>query len=365
MPTVAQPSKPNFNVTKTNPNTYASKQTAPTTKSIPTPSAQKPSHQPIHAHDRSRPEPAFDDLLSKISDQSTPTLPDDRPDKVLCFLDRDDDFFIEVKRLQKAVVLRGEQMESHKMVQMLVDTGLVREEELRCARLSGGRTLVHLPIGLQVDTLLRALPASFWEKGYDAQPWTQLQDTELVIPRFKMILDLIDFPVCMWKEEAVKRAVAGLGVYLGSVPSPVRSDYSCWRVAIATPDLRRIPNQVGLIIGGIEHVSQIRPVIWEVGPIYKPTDFPEPPLKYPPPPPEQPYEQDNINMSIDQTSEASTQDGDDLICCSRKAMIEICMSLKLADIPPEIRQIITGRKGHGRVPLQVLRNMVDDSQIPD
>lgn len=70
--------------------------------------------------------------------------------------------------------------------------------------------LVHLPVGLQVDTLLRALPAIFLEKGYDAQPWTQLQDTELVIPYFTMILDLIDFPVCMWKEEAVKRAVAGI-----------------------------------------------------------------------------------------------------------------------------------------------------------
>lgn len=222
--------------------------------------------------------------------------------------------------------------------------------------------LVHLPVGLQVDTLLRALPTIFWERGYDAQPWTQLQDTELVIPRFTMILDLIDFPVCMWKEEAVKRAVAGIGVFLGSVPPPLVSDYSCWRVAIATPDLRRVPKQVGLVIGGIEHVSQIMPVIWEGGPVYKPADFPEQPIKYPPPPPpEKSLSGEQDNMSTDGSSEASAQDGDDLIYCSRRAMLEICRGLKLDDIPLEIRRIITGRKGHGEVPLEVLRNMVDDA----
>lgn len=92
-----------------------------------------------------------------------------------------------------------------------------------------------------------------------------------------------------------------------------------------------------------------------------PTDFPEQPIKYPPPPPEQPPSDEQNNMSTNGSSEASAQDGDDLIYCSRKAMLEICRGLKLDDIPLEIRRIITGRKGHSEVPLEVLKNMVDDA----
>lgn len=164
------------------------------------------------------------ELLNNPSAKSSSTLPEDRPDKLLCFIARDDDFFAEVERLQKTIIFKG--LEPQQAVQFVVNTGLAREEELRIAKLSGGQTLVHLPLGLLVHTLISSLPAEFWEKGHDAQPWSQLHEAELLMPRFNMIIDLVDFPLHLWKEGAIKKAVAGIGLYLGSIPPENKSDYS-------------------------------------------------------------------------------------------------------------------------------------------
>lgn len=301
-------------------------------------------------------EPHFQTLLTSQS-QRPLILPEGRPEKVLCLIDRDDDFFIEVERLRKAVILKGDQVGANDLIQMVVDTGLVREEKLRVARLSGGRVLVHLPNGLQVDTLITALPLESWEKGYDAQPWSEIRDAEVVLPRFKLIIDLEDFPVHMWKEEAAQRPVSCIGLYLGSIPLVDRSDYSHWRVAIATTDLGRVPDRVGFVIGGIEHISQVKVFNWEIGPVYSPSDFPEHPVKYPRSVSATDWEPEAL--SSDDSSQPSQGDPKDMVYCSRRVLYEMCAGLAPTDIPQEIRRIMVGTKVSGGVPFRALMEMVD------
>lgn len=130
-------------------------------------------------------------------------------------------------------------------------------------------------------------------------------------------------------------------------------------MAIATNDLRRVPKHVSIVVGGLEHVSQVRPITWETGLIYKHTDFPEQPITYPQPPPTQ---ESPVTASDNTSSDEEMIDAEEMICCSKKALLEICMSLDLAVIPPEIRPIITGQKGSGQMLLRVLRDMVEASE---
>lgn len=158
-----------------------------------------------------------------------PALPDDCPDEVMCFIERDDDFFMEIENLSKAVIIYGEsynRMEVHQAVKLAVDTGLVREEEIRVAKLARDRVLIHLPKGLMVDTFIRALPSALWEQGFSAQLWTQLDGATLIMPRFKLMIDLVDFSVHLWKEYHVIRAVSSFGIFLGSVAPEHKSDLS-------------------------------------------------------------------------------------------------------------------------------------------
>lgn len=145
------------------------------------------------------------------------------------------------------------------MVSLAVNTGLVRQEEIRVAELAGGRLLLHLPKGLRVDSFIKALLASFWSQGFSAQPWSQLDGTEVVMPRFKLLVDLEDFPIYLWRERILHESLAGIGLYLGSVPPAKRSNRTLLRVAIATNDLRKVPRKIGLV-GGIKHIVKLRPV---------------------------------------------------------------------------------------------------------
>lgn len=46
---------------------------------------------------------------------------------------------------------------------MVADTGIVREKELRVARMSGGRFLIHHPRGLTVASFIQVIPPICWD----------------------------------------------------------------------------------------------------------------------------------------------------------------------------------------------------------
>lgn len=210
-------------------------------------------------------------------------MPENRPETVMCFIQRDEEFYKEVDKLKHAVVIHGTSefsLNPSQAVELAVNTGLVRSEELRVASLANKRTLIHLPKGLKVDTFIRALPSTLWDQGMSIQPWSQTDGTEVVMPRFRLLLDLVDLPLHIWREKHVIQAVSGIGVYLGSVPPEKDDDRSYWRVVVATNDLGRVPESLTLVVGGIKHKIRLYPVTWQAGQLYTQSDFPPPAMRY-------------------------------------------------------------------------------------
>ncbi|KAF3336133.1 hypothetical protein FCM35_KLT20640 [Carex littledalei] len=234
-------------------------------------------------------EPSFDELLQGDTPPPTPILPDGRPEKVMCFIERDEEVYREIQNLNRAVVIHGERqgllLEAHQIVQMAVETKLVREEEIRVAQLARERHLIHLPRSLSIHTFVKALPRWLWDQGFDIQQWSPLDAATVLMPRFKVLLDLEDFPIYLWKETQLIKAVSQFGIYLGSVQPEHALDFTAWRVSVATDDLRRIPMMIAIVVGGIEHQSRVKPIVWSKGPIYSASDFPELPSRLTPPPP--------------------------------------------------------------------------------
>lgn len=314
------------------------------------------------------PEPSFDSLLYLEQSQGGRPLPEDRPEKVTVFLDRDAAYYSEVRKLSKAVIIDGgghtPALPPEEVVRIAVETGLVREEEIRVALLARGRTLIHLSRGLKVDTFIRALPASLWDMGYNIQPWSENGGGEMIMPRFKVLVELVDFPEQMWRENEVKKAISGMGLYLGTVPSEKQADLSSWRLALATNDLCKVAKTMGIVIGGMEHVVQIRPIIWETGAVYKPEDFPVEPIRYSRP--------TTPNMAHGEASDTDTSSAShdtadlDVVHCSRRALQEIYLSIKPDLISPEIMAVILGGNNSAAVPFHILKDMVltDDHARP-
>lgn len=125
----------------------------------------------LQQHGKAKQEPLFQNLLILEQSQGCRPLPEDRPEKVQVFLDRDAAYYAKVQKLKKAVIIEGADhtlgLNPEQVVRLAVDTGLVREEEIRVATLARRRTLIHLPRGLKVDTFIRALPSSLWDRGYN------------------------------------------------------------------------------------------------------------------------------------------------------------------------------------------------------
>ncbi|KAF3322487.1 hypothetical protein FCM35_KLT13628 [Carex littledalei] len=149
------------------------------------------------------------------------------PAKSNILIDRDAAYYVEIEKLSKAVVIHSGShtpvLQLEQVVRIAVDTGLVREEEIRVAKLARERTLIHLSRGLKVDTFIRALPASLWDQGFNIQPWSETEGAEVKMPRFKVLIDLVDFPIQMWRENKVKKAVSGIGIYLGIIQPEKKS----------------------------------------------------------------------------------------------------------------------------------------------
>ncbi|KAF3342094.1 hypothetical protein FCM35_KLT00732 [Carex littledalei] len=98
--------------------------------------------------------------------------------------------------------------EAHEVVKMAMETKLVREEEIRVAQLAREKHLIHLPRGLSVETFVKALPRWLWDQGFDIQQWSPLDGATVVMPRFKVLLDLEDFPLYLWRDKQLVQAVS-------------------------------------------------------------------------------------------------------------------------------------------------------------
>lgn len=203
-------------------------------------------------------------------------MPKDRPKTITCFLERDADFEQEVVALGQAIIVWATDWEGDLMADQVVDFAVATEKveagELSVATLNGSTCLIHLPPTLAPATFIEAIPARIWNLGLEFQPWSLYAEAEKIIPEFKVLIDLASFPIHLWRERDVIRAVSNFGIYLGTVSPPHSVNYMAWSVAIATDKLERIPKFIETFIGGFKSRIRVLPLKWIQAPIYKDED---------------------------------------------------------------------------------------------
>lgn len=209
-------------------------------------------------------------------------------------------------------------------------TNLVTKEEIRVSELSGSRFLIMLPKGLDPDTFINATPHAAWDDGLSFQPWSPLEDTNISIPSYKVLLTIVGLPPHLFKEKYMSLAMARFGVFLGSVAPEKPSSLSNWMVAVGVYDLTLIPPEIAIHIGGMIHTARLHILAWDRTPLYKAEDMPKNPKKYlrPQPPP---------SSSSSSDSENCPRKGE-LIPMSSHVLRQMCRGRTAASLPPELRR---------------------------
>ncbi|KAF3331481.1 Major cell-surface adhesin PAc [Carex littledalei] len=222
-------------------------------------------------------EPQFDELLAGTFPTNA-TIPENRPNNMVVFVERDEQYYSELTKLERAVVFHSTEVEvsCEEVATYATRTNLVKEEELQVSALARARHLIILPIGLTPETFIKAIPEYLWNMGYSFEPWCPVGDAPVRVPAFKALLHIIDLPPLLWREDVVRSAVAKFGLYLGSVAPQDPNDISYWAVAVGTDDLERIPKSISLVAGGIEYVAPVVIVTWQRGLIYDKSELPKP-----------------------------------------------------------------------------------------
>lgn len=275
-------------------------------------------------------------------------MPEDRPERIHVFIDRDEEYFQELENLSKAVVMYTHDypllVQLDQVVKIAVDTGLVREAELRISELTRGRFLIHLPEGLKVETFIAATDPNLWDNGMTFQQWSPHDDvTAIVIPRFKILLDLVGHPILLWREKQIINAVSKFGTYLGTVKPEIAADKKAWKVAAATDDLSCVPKNVVLTAGGMEFTVPLKVVAWEKGAVYTARDIPPHPPRHPRPAPVIPPQETEEEVLMNMNNPGPTFQEEPLII-SRRALREMCVGIPKEALTPVLLQALTGPK---------------------
>lgn len=146
-------------------------------------------------------EPRFDKLFVEEHPYSAPLILEGRPQTISCFIDRDEAYFKELKTLTNSVIMHNvglqRDLSPDNVADIAAKTRLVSKADIQVSSLSGPRYLTKLPDELAPDTFIKAVPAELWGEGLSFQPWTPLDDATIIIPRFKIIVDLIGVHVTL------------------------------------------------------------------------------------------------------------------------------------------------------------------------
>lgn len=248
------------------------------------------------------------------------------------FIDRDEDYFKELRRLNNSVVITfsGLDITAEHIVDWAVATGLVHFNEVAVAKLKEGKYLHNLPEGLVPETFIRATPPTLWEQGISFQQWTMLEEAAFNIPMFKVRLELTNIPEIHWRESEIIRAVSSFGVYLGTM-WPADESCEVWMAIVAIYDLGRIPHEINMVAGGLEYDVIVDPVDWAIGPIYKREDLPTLPPKYTKPTTARPSSQVKVLF-----------EDEEMITMSRSVLLELCRGKDVATLPLVVKAALAG-----------------------
>lgn len=278
-----------------------------------------------------RGEPAFKELLQNPINRG---MPENRPKKIACFVERDEEYFEERAKLEKAVVMYNSELEIDLTIEQIAayaaTSGVVKADEVQVGIMNRSRSIIILPDHIDPAAFIGAIPWEVWNKGFSFSLWSPLTDTTLSIPHFKVLIDLIGIPLDIYREKEVVRAVSSFGTFLGTVEQPMEGDLACWTVALATTDLALIPHQVGFIVGGIETPVDVFTKTWMHCDVYKPEEMAQPRKQFFPPPPPV-------------VNDFNSEDDDHFIG-SRKVLEMLCSGIEFDKLPVGVQKVLRGGK---------------------
>lgn len=264
-------------------------------------------------------------------------MPTERPLRLHCFIERDEWYYAEMERLKNAVVMhtRGFQwnLSVDNVISYACRTNLVMKEEIQVVELSRSRFLIKLPEGLHPDTFINATPQEAWDEGLSFQPWSPLEDAEISIPAYKVLLRLVGVPPHLWRDKFVAQAVSRFGIFLGSVGSENPASISSWIVAVGVDDLTLVPPSLAMHVGGMIHNVQVYTLAWKRAPIYSADEMPKQPKVYhrPQPPP----------SSSSSSNDDTMIDNTELIPLSSRVVRNMCRGRTAESLLPELRRFAT------------------------
>ncbi|KAF3341753.1 hypothetical protein FCM35_KLT00391 [Carex littledalei] len=293
-------------------------------------------------------EPGFRDLLMANRPLNPPPMPPNRQADLKVYVDRDQEYYQEVQRLQQAVVVHTEglainfELSVDKVAEWVTQTKVIDAKEVSIAVISQRRFLIIMPEGVAPETLIEAIPYDIWDLGLSFQLWDPTEDaiTKLV-PQFRVIVDIHGIPPPLYREKEAINLVNSFGLYLGSIAQRKPEDISCWTVVAATAKLEDIPRGSTMIVGGWEYPVQFKPVNWMRGPIYTENDFPAPPPKFTKPPKLQLKQRPDPPRAYRGNDDCEEEDR---VYMSRKVLRELFRDVNPENIPEELREIIVGQR---------------------
>lgn len=232
-----------------------------------------------------RGEPGFDELLTDPYPYRAPEMPAGRPKQVHCFIDWDERHFQEVEKLQRhAVVMNAGSyqwdLSCDNVRDYAVRSKLVSRDEIEVASLAGSRYLITLPVGVDPDTSINAMPVKVWEEGLNFQPWSPHEGASISIPEFKVIVGLSNIPPHLLREKQVIKAVSTFGVFLGTVENELPTQQAVWMAVVGVDDLMHVPPEVVMHCGGLVHDVLVTPIKWKRVRLYSAQDLPPIPKHY-------------------------------------------------------------------------------------
>lgn len=135
---------------------------------------RKPQQEKMATQPVNNKEPSFDDLLTGPYPYTPKPMPQERPEKSYCYIERDAQHDKEIARLQRAVVLYAPEIEVDLTIEEVaacaVKIGIVRQEDISVAVLTRSRYLISLPENLPPTHLHTSPSRGSLEIGLYIQP---------------------------------------------------------------------------------------------------------------------------------------------------------------------------------------------------
>lgn len=297
-----------------------------------------------------RGEPEFDDLLTEGYPYRAPVMPEKRVHTVHCFIDRDEEYYTEMEKLQRrGVVLLAENgmpydMSCDNVADLAVRTRLVSREEIRISTLPDSCFLITLPEGLAPETFIHATPKEAWDEGLSFQQWSPHYGASISIPEYKVLVSLRGLPPHLMREKVVVNAVSKFGVFLGTVEQENPANLAAWWAVVGVDDLQYVPEYVTVHDGGMLRKAWVDPIKYKKVSLYAAGDLPPVPPRYrgPRPPPESP-----TPSPPGTDEERELNDDAVLVQLTRKTIREICRGKDPCMLPEEVRRIAVVRDAQG------------------